>query len=430
MRQAERAGQDRRRMQRVFDGDLDGLAESTLPMFVTQQSGRPVPAAEDLMWARRGGFVPDVLLVPSDGEDDAKGAATWQLPGSSDQDVINMAGQQLAGPGRLVVSRGTVLPSGPIDLGPHHLYGMGAGAATWLQWHTFDGEDLLTAGQVSNLRLSYFAGASYRWAISASTVVDVTTSGTVNIPGGSGHVAGLSCGGLRLSGGSAKVSGVNVGSGGLTFAGGFNRLAAVNVQGGPTVMSSGSNDWRGGDAAGALTVTGGNNALRLREAGAVVVSGSSNFFEVDNFYSSVTVEAGSGNTFSGRIVGTLTLESAGTRLLHVNLLGSFVDNGQPYFACGCQGIPNTCACGGGSSVHGHDLGDLTDVDLSATPVADPAHLLGLDGTTWKRATVTGGGTSSDGTVRQVVLHDYGTGLEPVTDVEGRWLYGAFPGLEF
>lgn len=33
------------------------------------------------------------------------------------------------------------------------------------------------------------------------------------------------------------------------------------------------------------------------------------------------------------------------------------------------------------------------------------------------------------THRLVVLHDTGDGLEPLADDDGRWLYGAYPGLE-
>ncbi|MCA1781563.1 MAG: phage baseplate assembly protein V [Dermatophilaceae bacterium] len=32
--------------------------------------------------------------------------------------------------------------------------------------------------------------------------------------------------------------------------------------------------------------------------------------------------------------------------------------------------------------------------------------------------------------RLVVLFDFGTGLEPVTDEDGLWLYGEYPGLEY
>jgi hypothetical protein len=390
MRQAERAGQDRRRMQRVFDGDLDGLAESTLPMFVTQQSGRPVPAAEDLMWARRGGFVPDVLLVPSDGEEDAKAAATWQLPGTADQGVVNMAAAELNGRGRLVVSRGTILPSGPLTLSGKHLHGMGASEATvidFLSWTGSQSADLLSADEVSGLRLklesSVAVGKSlwphpftspagdFRWAVSVNRMTDCRIAGTVYLgASGHGYASHVRCSGLNVGGGETRAVGVTVdGPEGLYVGSGDVQLVGVSVTAGPTNISGGRCSWSGREAR--KVTVGGEVDLDLARSGELVIDGGSGYLSVRTVAGDVTVNGGLNTLADMRLTGsgrTLTLNaSSGTRLLHVDLgSGTFVDNGYPYFACGCQGIPNTCSCGGGSSAH-----DLSDADPLPDGTADP-----------------------------------------------------------
>jgi hypothetical protein len=410
MRQAERAGQDRRRMQRVFDGDLDGLAESTLPMFVNRQSGRPVPPAEDLMWARRGGFVPDVLLVPSDGEEDAKAAATWQLPGTADQNIANMAASELDGRGRLVVSRGTILPSGPLTLPGKHLHGMGASEATvigFLSWTGGPSDDLLSADEVSGLRLEigssvasgrtlfpfpFGVAGDFRYAINANRLLDVHTAGSVYL-GASGHgmADAVRCDGMVVGGSNTRLSAVTVGAQGLQVLGGEVQMSSVSVAG-PVHIGGGNCYWRGRQA-GAVT-TGAASNVALTSCASLLFNGGDAVVSVYQIAGNVTVNGGL-NTLTGtKVGGNLTLNnSLGTRLLHVEVAGSFVDNGHPYFACGSVGIPNTCDCGGGSSAHG--LGDLTDVDLSG---ATAGQALVYDGTSWVPGTVAAGGYGGGPTV--------------------------------
>jgi hypothetical protein len=440
MRQAERAGQDRRRMQRVFDGDLDGLAESTLPMFVNRQSGRPVPAAEDLMWARRGGFVPDVLLVPSDGEEDAKAAATWQLPGTADQGVVNMAAAELAGRGRLVVSRGTILPSGPLTLPGKHLHGMGASEATVLEFLSWTGgpsADLLEVDELSGVRLkiesAVAAGKSlwpapftspdgdYRWAVRVNRLVDCRIAGTVYLgPSGHGYASHVRCSGMHVGGGGTRAVGVTVdGPEGLWVAGGDVQLVGVSVTQGETFIAGGRCYWRGREAR--KVTTGAECDIDLGRSGELVVNGGQGYVTVRQVFGDVTVNGGE-NTLTDMWIpsGNLTLNNDRTRLLQVRLgdafgSGSFVDNGHPYFACGSVGIPNTCDCGGGSGAHGHTLDELTDVDLAATPVTGATTALVLDGSTWKRGTVASGGGAPDPGVG-LYAETVGDGTATVHDV--------------
>jgi hypothetical protein len=56
------------------------------------------------------------------------------------------------------------------------------------------------------------------------------------------------------------------------------------------------------------------------------------------------------------------------------------------------------------------------VPLSIPPAAEDDHAVRLDQL---------GTTGSPGPQRYVVLHDFGSGSEPVTDADGLWLYGAY-----
>jgi len=70
--------------------------------------------------------------------------------------------------------------------------------------------------------------------------------------------------------------------------------------------------------------------------------------------------------------------------------------------------------------------DLTTYPSAASqPAGKVAETNGADGWTF----IDTPDAASLSTHRLVVLHDFGTGPEPVTDAAGLWLYGAYPGTE-
>jgi hypothetical protein len=512
------------------DGTLSGRSRIATPYDPARlrKAVRPRPPSGD-------SYTPDVLVAADDSGHDAKAATRFVCSGDHDERTLEAAKAWLeerngSNPqvlGRIVLAAGTYELHGPADLSGCMVVGGGGRTGRNVEVVLNDNEPAdvgsvaLEAEGIQGLYVTRRysdgdipSGVDYEFWLSAKVLADVEAFAGVVEVGFDGHVNGLRCARLVSAGGSVQAVNVHAGRGmpddGLYLTGGQAQTSNVTVEGqvqggggfylrarrtGSLVGSGGNADvdvgelYRSGEEADAIYGLGGNSRVRVgRLGGNAVLAGGTSFYSfAEMAWGDVNIVGADVTLADTRMTGfgaqSLTLNANGVRLLHVDLGGgTFVDNGRTYFACGCVGIPNTCDCGGGSGGHGpaHALDDLTDVDLAATPVADPAHLLGLDGATWKRATVTGGGgggdlsdddplpdgtaapgtsdeasrsdhvhptsgggphthdeyapvghthPGSDGTVRMVVLHDYGTGPEPVTDDNGVWLYGAFPGLE-